>query len=163
MAKNWQNMDLGAGGIQQINLQFLQQRKKLGTAIAFWCLLPFSAHRWYLRHFKLAGLQYLLLVVGIVLFAASQTLALLTLGCLITWFAIDLFKLPNLVSDYNKQLRLRLYQQQSNGPSTQFTQRFDQQDDQSHVTTQHNQRIPSFAEQEALLKQLQQKEKTTED
>lgn len=156
MAKNWQKMDLGAGGVQSVNLQFLRQRRSLGRGFLLWCMFPLAAHQFYLKRPLLGILQTGSLFVGIFLAAQQSPLGMPILVGVLLWYLFDLLKLPRWINDYNKQLRIALHQQSHAAAPQDFKAHYhDEKTESSHTSK----RVPSFAEQEALLKQIAEKKK----
>jgi hypothetical protein len=171
MSKAWTKLDLEGGGLQSANLRLAALLRKRGTAYALLALFPLGLHRAYLHDrrsawlFRAASLlcvaAYLLdrPVIGGVLLAALAAAAL-----------YDLFRIGDQVARLNKQLRMQVYLGQATGAPPGFKGRYSDDaldeyleiKDQEHaggepqaVQTRHQpSRVPSFAEQEKLLREL---------
>lgn len=171
MSKAWTEFDLGGGGLQSANLRLAALLRKRSTAYALLALFPLGLHRGYLHDrrgawlFRAASLlcvaAYLLdqPVIGGVLLAALAAGAL-----------YDLFRIEGLVARLNKQLRMQVYLGQTPGAPPGFKGHYSddaldeylQLKEQEHAgsgpqsapTRGRPSRVPSFAEQEKLLREL---------
>jgi len=167
MSKAWTKLDLEGGGLQSANLRLAALLRKRGTAYALLTLFPLGLHRAYLQDrrgawlFRAASLlcvaAYLLNrpVIGGVLLAALAAGAL-----------YDLFRMENRVARINRQLRVQVYLGQTSGAPPGFKGRFtdnalgeypqdrDQECSDAAPTHGRPSRLPSFAEQEKLLREL---------
>ena len=182
MSDNWKKFDLAGDGLQSINLEMTRQQKKLPAAVVSWCLFPLGLHLMYLRQYRLFLLWWLTLLV----LTAAALLNLLPLVAsaipLVIWALFDLYWLPIRVSQFNKALKMRLYLQDSHTPPVDYRGRYiedsegvieeytAQKEQERGGHSQHAgqktksaQRILSFAEQEALLKAMQQRKKPQHD
>ncbi len=168
MNKRWTELDLGGGGLQSANLRLAALLRKRGTAYALLALFPLGLHRNYLNdprgawlYRAGAGLAIAAYLLGQPLVSAG-VLAMLACGAL-----YDLVGLERLIANINKQLRIQVYLRQAPGAPPDFKGRFpDELDDpdlrhkspanihQPPSPEPGSPRLPSFAEQERLLREL---------
>ena len=172
MTQAWKNLDLEGGGVQTVNLHYVRLHKKTALAYLFCFGFFLGAHRFYL---KSPGIGLIYLISSLVIAAGwwfldwSIYLLVLELPAL----GLDLFRIPERVTRINKELRLSLYQQANAAPPAGFAGRIMEQDDllgeytalkederagvDGFDSPAPGKRIPSFAEQEAMLQTLQSK------
>jgi len=169
MSKAWTKLDLEGGGLQSANLRLAALLRKRGTAYALLALFPLGLHRGYLHDRRGAWLfraGSLLCVAAYLLdrpAIGGVLLAALAAGAL-----YDLFRTEDLVARLNKQLRMQVYLGQTPGVPPGFKGHYsddaldeylkikDQEhgEPQSAPTLSRPSRVPSFAEQEKLLREL---------
>lgn len=170
MNKRWTEFNLGGGGLQSANLQLAALLRKRSSAYALLALFPLGLHRDYLRDPRGAwlyragtGLAVASYLLGENMISAG-VLAVLSVGAI-----IDMLRLEHVIVRVNKQLRMQVYLRQTPGAPSDFKGRFgderqgddlrdnNQADvDQAQSESGHP-RIPSFAEQEKLLREMARK------
>jgi len=182
MSQSWKKLDLGGDGLQTINLQFNRLQKKLSSAIIYWCFFPLGLHQIYLRQYRKATLYLLLSSITIAFLyfpLLDWRIAAGVLGVLSLW---DLVNLPNDVTHFNKALKIELYLQKGKQMPADFRGRYtdDSEDNLKNYMSEKEQEraghqpvtnkqsrskqhIMSFAEQEALLKEMQTRKKKNQD
>lgn len=171
MGKAWTKLDLEGGGLQSANLRLAALLRKRGTAYALLALFPSGLHRDYLRDRRGAWLYRAGSLFCIAAFLFSQPAVSGVLFALLAAAALrDLFGTERLVAQFNKQLRMQIYINQTEGAPQGFKGRYSddaldeylQIKDQEraggepHAAPAHGRpsRVPSFAEQEKLLREL---------
>ncbi len=176
MSEAWKHLDLQGGGLQTLNLLMTRHQRRRGRAYLLWLGFPLGLHRFYLRS-PLAWLYPgLSLAAGIAATGPGPAWAVaLTLP--LAGFAIyDLITLEAQVNAFNKALRMRLYLGQGATPPPGYRGRYGEEE---HIledyleekeqerpghqaptapgnTTVEGKKVFSFAEQEALLREMQQ-------
>lgn len=173
MALAWQKLDLEGGGLQSANLRLIRHLKRRKTAYLLWILFPLGAHRIYLddlpRAFGYAGLT----AVTIVLYLSLPGgWALGPAALAILWALYDLVWIERRITRLNKQIRLAEYLRPGNRPPAGFRGRYTDEDSGTAAAAgseasrnedrpagamaaaHGSARIPSFAEQERILREL---------
>lgn len=177
MSDAWKKLNLEAAGLQALNLQLAQTLRKRRTAYLLWLLFPLGAHRTYLseRWGSLAyvALTALALIMGIAL-GPGYALAPATAEILLA--LSDLVWIDRRVNRVNKELRMRLYLGAKADPPPGYRGRYSAAESQSTIaeyvrikerekgghaagdatppTDGASNRIPSFHEQERMLREL---------
>ncbi|MFO7953812.1 TM2 domain-containing protein [Thioalkalivibrio sp.] len=181
MSKAWKELDLEGGGLQSVNARLAREMRTRPAAYAAWVLFPLGLHRFYLRE-PLGGTSFLLLgaaTLASVLFApASWWLAPLGIGVL--WALVDLWWIDRRVTDYNKELRKQVFLRKGHKPPQDYRGRYTSDEDARRELDEYRQikeaekpgqsglagandqdrdvggkrRMPSFNEQEAMLRQM---------
>jgi hypothetical protein len=169
--KAWESMDLAGGGLQAANRRLTRRLKKPHIAYLLWPLFPLGVHAIYLdrpgRAFGYAALS----TAAAAFYAATggslpATLAPLVAGAGLALY--DLFWIPRRVVERNKELRMEVYLSQAPGAPPDFRGRFASEGPAGSGgggsaprsgSPQHG--PPSFAEQEARLRELAKKHTKT--
>jgi|GEM_PF-519387 len=171
--KAWQSIDLEGGGLQSVNQRLSTALRRRTPAYLLWLAFALGAHRWYL-HSPRAALGYLALsVLALALWATGfgPWAAAPLLGAAI-WALADLFWIERRIVALNKELRMRIYLGAGAHAPPGYRGRYTDEntiddyvkekegeragvqpvgrDSQSASTS----RAPSFAEQEAMLREL---------
>ncbi|MHB1951382.1 MAG: TM2 domain-containing protein [Acidiferrobacteraceae bacterium] len=173
MAKAWKKWDLGGGGLQSANLALARHRKRPLIAYLLWLLFPLGGHAWYLAA-PVRGAVFLgfgLLALASVI-AGHAEIGLFIIAAEFLYAIRDLFWVDRRLVELDKQLRLALSLRPGSGAPPAFAGRYT--DDgldtylaeksseraghlppgaASHHSSSGNNRVPSFAEQEALLRE----------
>lgn len=156
MKKTWQKHDLEGSGLQSINLAYLAARKDIKKAYMLAALFPLGMHQFYLGNHK-KGWLYVFLTVLLLACATVSTFISAVLGFAeVILMIVDVKRMENVVSAYNKELKMNLALQQQHKTPENYRGRYPE-DSESEQTSE--QKILSFAEQEALLKELARKKK----
>jgi hypothetical protein len=173
MAKAWKVLDLEGGGLQAANLILARRLKKERWAYFLWLFFPLGAHCLYLEAPRRAALYWVLtlLPLAAAYFTSATIAAVLTLPVLA--FALyDLRWIDRRRVELNKQIRMQVYLHQSGGPPAGFRGRYTDDADLTGYLKEKEQergghqpvstrapgaskRAPSFAEQEAMLRKMQ--------
>ena len=177
MAKAWQKLDLEGGGLQTVNLHLRRTLRKRGIAYALWPLFALGAHRFYLRETR-GALVYMGLSSAVIFTAwqFGQPYFWIELAPLLIFALFDLWWIDGAVTRTNKALRMATLLRTDAKPPTGYTGRFSDPPDtlNDYVKLKERERaghpsresppaandadaaarVPSFAEQEALLKEL---------
>lgn len=176
MSNAWKNIDLEGGGLQSVNLAMAKAQRNKKRAYLLWLLFPLGAHRLYLHSSKGAAVFWLLslfLIISILVF--GQQFVTLIAASMLFFAFYDLYWIDQQTTKLNKALRMHLYlnSDKSAAPPKDYRGRYteDSEDilndyaaekDQAKVsqrTEQNNapksgKKVLSFAEQEALLKEM---------
>jgi len=150
MNTKWRELDLGGEGLQAANLRLARLLRRRATAWGLLLLFPTGAHCWYLRE-PLAGSAYLVLTVlaGAIWLAAGPAYAWSGLAVMALLLVRDALTLENRIVACNKKLRTAIYLSQGAAAPPGFRGRHTALDDAARVR-----RMPTFAEQEALLREI---------
>ncbi len=170
----WKKIDLEGAGLQTLNLYLSRRMKKRRTAYLLWLLFPLGAHRFYLEE-RLGATAYLgTTLLALLLWAVLDTL--LAVGPLLLAFGFalyDLIWIDRRVTAFNKRTRMELYLTTGAAPPAGYRGRYVDDgylDDYIRIkesekagvqpvrppapVAQQNRRVPSLAEQEAMLREL---------
>lgn len=154
MNPKWQELDLDGGGLQAANLRLARTLRRRAVAYGLMLAFPLGAHRWYLGEIRSAPFYPALtaLAAGAWLAgAAALTLvALVALAALLGW---DLYTLEDRIAAANKRRRMAAYLSQGKGAPAGFQGRFGGNDNATTADAAQR-RVPTFAEQEAMLREL---------
>ncbi|MGA7799977.1 MAG: TM2 domain-containing protein [Gammaproteobacteria bacterium] len=179
MSDTWKKFDLEGAGLQSLNLHLARTLRKPRVAYLLWLLFPVGAHRAYL-HERWGNLAYVVLTaltlsLGIALESAYWLIPAVAEGV----FALfDLLWIDRRVVAINKQLRMSLYLGTKATPPSGYRGRYTDEEPESllqeYVRTKEREkgghqaagggrrdtesgtgkRIPSFADQERMLREL---------
>jgi len=177
--KAWQAIDLAGGGLQSVNVRLRRAMRKRTIAYGLWLLFPVGAHRFYLRS-PAGGLVYLVLSIGSLAaaLAVGGPYAWPGAALLSALALFDLWWIDGAVTRVNKALRMSMLMRRDVRPPAGYRGRYT--DDgppdvlAEYVRLKERERAGhpsvegrpaandaaedaparSFAEQEALLKQL---------
>jgi len=162
MNKRWTKFDLGGGGLQSANLRLSALLRKRSSAYAMLALFPLGMHRDYLRDPRGAWLYRGVTALAIAAYLLGETMiSAVGLAALACGAIYDMVHLEHMIARFNKQLRMQIYLRQAPGAPADFKGRFPdtstdpgQQDKSQTVDRQEprHPRMPSFAEQEQLLR-----------
>ena len=176
MSKAWKELDLNGEGLQAVNARIASQMRHRGLAYGLLALFPLGLHRWYLAS-PLGGLAYLALSAATLacLWTLGWTWALIPAAAELALLVFDLVWIDRTVTAYNKALRMRSYLRPGSRPPKDYRGRYsdaDELDDYLHLKERERgghqpidmqalesdygqqRRVPSFAEQEAMLREL---------
>ncbi len=154
MKKTWQLQNLEGNGLQSINLAYAAKRKNTRMAYTWATLFPLGAHQFYLGNTKRAA-TYILLSILLVIFITTSTFVSAIIAFVeIILLTGDVLGMEDRVNRFNKDLKLTLSLQQQNPVPPDFKGRYSDED--ATPTDHRGQKILSFAEQEALLKEMAQ-------
>jgi TM2 domain-containing membrane protein YozV len=186
MGKAWRQLDLEGGGLQAVNAVLAAGMRTRPRAYAAWLLFPLGLHRFYLED-RRGGAAFLLLSAATLLavLLAPGHWWLLPLLPLLALAAYDLFRIEDRVVAFNKELRMRLFLRKGYRPPREYRGRYPEEDAEARASEDlaaytaikereraghapaepdrlarqpdANRRVPSFSEQEALLRQLHAK------
>jgi hypothetical protein len=149
VSEAWRGLDLGGGGLQAANIRLTQTLKRRSRAYGLLAAFPLGLHRRYLDDPR-----------GAWLYRAGSALAVA--GAFVDWrFAgvvaaliaaaliYDLFWIERRVVALNKTIRKKIYLSQAPGAPEGFKGHYTDDGEPARAT-----RVPSFAEQERLLREL---------
>ncbi|MDH5545637.1 MAG: TM2 domain-containing protein [Gammaproteobacteria bacterium] len=183
MSSAWEEIDLHGKGVQSVNKRFIRARKRPLFAYLLWFLFPLGAHRIYLQSALFAAIYSSLSAISLILYLTETTFAWLPLLSMGVLAVVDLVWIDRRIIQINKELRSAIYLQQDKDtmPDANFRGKYspDHDDYLRDYTDIKNSEIPadkrvgqdkrgksytpSFAEQEALLRELaRQKQARTE-
>lgn len=172
--RGWKKIDLEGAGLQALNLHLARRMKRRGIAYAFWLLFPLGGHRFYLEE-RIGGFAYLgATLLSLLLGTFMQTPAAFAPLLAACGFALyDLAWIDRRVTALNKCIRMELYLTRGAIPPAGYRGRQTDNDyldeyigfKESEKTGAQSaepgvpapsatKRVPSLAEQEALLREL---------
>jgi len=186
MSTGWQKLDLEGGGLQAMNARLTARMRSRAWAYAAWVLFPLGLHRWYLAEPRgasaFAGLTAITVATA---WLAPAAWWLVPLAALLGFAAFDLYWIDRRVVTYNKELRMKLFLRKGRKPPTDYRGRYTETTDaeQAHRDLADYQalketeraghtpsrstaspapapgrsRVPSFNDQEAMLRHLRKK------
>ncbi len=175
MTRAWKSIDLQGDGLQSVNLRLVKRLKKPALAYLLWMLFPAGAHCIYLGSPYRSLIYSSLSAVTVVLLLATGHLASLVPFLGACAFALyDLHWIRQRIPDVNKKIRMEAYLSEAPAAPPGYRGRFTDDDppqDQvreggigwpRHQTPLMSApkpwgRVPSFAEQEAMLRELTRK------
>lgn len=171
MGKSWTKLDLGGGGLQSANLRLAALLRKRAKAYALLAVFPLGLHRHYLQDPRGAWLYRggsLLAIAAYLLGQPAISVALL--AALAAGALYDLFRIDDTVARINKQLRMQVYLSQTSGAPQGFKGHYSDDTLDEYLAIKDREqagqlpqpapgrhpasRVPSFAEQEKLLREL---------
>jgi TM2 domain-containing membrane protein YozV len=185
MGKAWQKLNLEGGGLQAVNALLAQQMRSRLRAYVAWILFPLGLHRFYLAEPR-GGLAFLVLslLVAVTAWLAPAWWWLLPLAVLLGLAMYDLFWIDRRVVRLNKELRMQLFLRKGKTPPRDYRGRYSDAADSGSVTSDleayqalkeqeraghappeagkevpARKRLPSFNEQEAMLRELAKRKK----
>lgn len=181
MRKAWKELDLEGGGLQALNAKLAAEMRARPPAYIAWILFPLGLHRFYLRE-PLGGTGFIGLSVAtlIVAWLLAGWWWLIPAGAMVTWAAFDLVWIDRRVTDYNKELRKQLFLRKGHKPPQDYRGRYTSDEDAQRELAEYQsikegeraghpgparandrdrdtggkRRMPSFNEQEAMLRQM---------
>lgn len=175
MSKAWKQLDLEGAGLQSLNAGLTRHMRKARTAYLLCLLFPLGLHRFYLKEPVGGALYVALSLTAPVLGLLGDWLALIPMGAALALLAFDLVWIDRRVTRYNKSLRMAHYLKAGTRPPPNYQGRYPREDDlddylaeksrergghqpvdmqaldRDDADTRH---VASFAEQEALLKEM---------
>lgn len=176
MSEGWKKIDLEGGGLQTLQFHYLQAQRKLGTAYGLWLLFPLGLHRAYLKAPAFWAYPLFTLAILAPLYFHFTLVGAALAGGLIAAALYDLFRLPAMVSDFNKNLKKTLWlSKRVPAPPKDYQGRYTDHNDElrQYIEDKESEkaghppaaaenpsrygrgkRAPSFAEQERLLAEL---------
>ncbi len=174
MSEAWKKLDLEGAGLQRLNMTLAQEMKRRPMAYGLLVLFPLGLHRFYLAE-RRGGFAYLgLSLLGLVLALTLGPVWLLAgLVPALLFAAFDLVWIDRRVTAYNKALRMQHFLKPGARPPQGFRGRYTDDDTglDEYVRIKESERaghqpvgkeagetgrkhIPSFNEQEAMLREL---------
>jgi len=156
MNSKWRELDLGGGGLQAANLRLARTLRRRPVAYGLMLGFPLGLHRWYLGEHRSALLFPVLTAAaiagGLTGMTAAAVAALLALAALLGY---DLYTMERRIAAYNKRQRMAVYLSQGAGAPAGYRGRFAAGADTTAATRVRTaSRVPSLAEQEALLREI---------
>ncbi len=162
MNAKWQELDLGGKGLQAANLRLARTLRRRATAWRLLLLFPSGAHCWYLHERGNAAAYPALTLAVIGGWAASMPYVVLSaLLALAILLIRDVTTLETRIAAYNKRQRMAVYLSQGAAAPAGFRGRFDEPAGAGDDAAP--QRMPGFAEQEALLREIAKRTSRTGD
>ena len=160
MKKTWQEHDLEGSGLQSINLNYLKYKKDTQKAYLLTAIFPLGIHQFYLGQAK-KGSLYIILTLLLLAFANVSPFISAIIGFIeVMMMFKDIKGMEETVSTYNKELKMKLSLQQDQKTPEDFKGKYTDNDNNESSTQQ---KILSFAEQEALLKELARQKKDSKN
>ena len=180
MGRAWQRFDFEGGGLQSANLVLARALRKRGVAYILWVFFPLGAHALYLRAPVRAAIYVLLsLLLAGVWFSSAASWSAVPLAGLVAFALYDLWWIDRRVVTLNKEIRMRVYMGQTQGAPRGFKGHYTDdadiagytrlkeseraghpaRDQQTSSKESGSRRAASFAQQEALLRELARKKR----
>jgi hypothetical protein len=179
MSKAWTKLDLEGGGLQTLNLRLVRELRKRRLAYFLWLFFPLGAHAFYLRDRPRALVYVILSVVALSAFLLGYPrLSVVALVPLVALALYDLAWIERRLVAVNKHIRMGVYLKQTTGAPPGFQGRYTDEDDMreyvkekeqeqaGHISKRastrpspSNKKTASFAQQEALLRELARRSK----
>ena len=171
MKRAWESLDLEGGGLQSANRRLVRRLKRRNIAYMLWFLFPLGGHRLYLDDLPGAlGYTGLSAAAIILYLSLGNGLLLVPVAIAIAWALYDLVWIDRRLTRINKQIRVAEYLRSDNRPPAGFRGRYTDDAGTAATTTEEpprdgtpggatadplaRKRIPSFAEQERILREL---------
>lgn len=179
MSEAWKKIDLEGSGLQAANVKLAKLLKRRGTAYALLALFPLGLHRDYLRSPAGAWAYRAGLIGALLALWLGGTYVAIGLGVLLLGFALfDIRWLDNQIAAVNKQARLHVLRTTGTPPPAGYKGRYTDEapngpdvsiDEYVKIKEQERgghtpfdkagpeaqpKRAPSFAEQEAMLREM---------
>lgn len=173
MSNAWKdkNFDLTGDGLQSANLKLIQMLKKRPVAYKWLILFPTGMHRTYLNSPQGAWAFRLLSLGILICFGLGYMLPAWILLAVQTGFALyDIRWIETNVASLNKAMRMSVYLKPGNAAPKSFKGRYTDDGLDDYISSKEQERgghtpiqpaastsasrIPSFAEQEAMLREL---------
>lgn len=173
MKKAWEKIDLEGGGLQAVNQRLSRTMKRHSLAYALWLLFPLGLHRHYLAAHK-SGLVFpaltLLALLGGTLLHSLWALSPLLAVALFALY--DLIWIDRQIVIQNKRIRMQVYLGTGAAAPAGYRGRYPEdtgldayirEKEQERAGVQpvktapsagQGRKAPSFAEQEAMLREL---------
>lgn len=171
--KAWQSIDLEGGGLQTVNQRLSTTLRRRPLAYLLWLAFPLGGHRWYLHSPRGASAYLALSLATVVLWWLGTGLwTALPAGAAAIFALVDLFWIERRLVALNKELRMRLYLGAGAEAPAGYRGRYTEEDliddyvkekegeragvqpVQGAGQRKEGNRTPSFAEQEAMLREL---------
>lgn len=179
MAKAWKVLDLEGGGLQTANLILARRMKKASWAYFLWLFFPLGLHCLYLASPRRAAIYWTLSLLPVIAAYFTATSLAAALALPVVGLALyDLYWIDRRRVQLNKQIRLDVYLRKGHAPPPGYRGRYTDDDaDMSgylaekekergghqppsmQPTPDARKRAPSFAQQEAMLRELAKKKK----
>ncbi|HSP00358.1 MAG TPA: TM2 domain-containing protein [Thioalkalivibrio sp.] len=174
MSEGWKQLDLEGGGLQRLNMTLAREMKRRPMAYGLLAVFPLGLHRFYLAE-RIGGLVYLGLSVLALVLAFTLGPGWIIAGLIpaLLFAAFDLAWIDRRVTAYNKALRMRRFLKPGNRPPKDYRGRYSDDDAglDDYVRIKESERaghqpvdgsaddagkprVPSFNEQEAMLREL---------
>lgn len=155
MSEGWRQFDLEGEGLQAVNRRIVAQRRRRGRAYGFWAFFPLGLHRDYLDAHGTAWCWRAASVAAIAaLWSGAHWEAAAIAAAMLGVAVYDLFWIDRRVTALNKALRKDAYLSKSTpGAPSGFRGRLGE-DSASAAGAHASDRVPSFAEQERLLRDI---------
>lgn len=175
MSKRWKQIDLEGGGLQSANLALTRRLKRRSVAYALWLGgLPLGLHAIYLRAWPRVAIYVAAFVALLTAWVLNRPWTAGGIGAALTALAVyDLVWIERRIIAINKEIRMALYLRPSTGAPKNFRGHYRDDDVADYIeektgeraghqpaaaTPIANRRAASFAEQEALLRELAQRQ-----
>jgi len=176
MKDRWQQLDLEGGGLQTANQHYVRRMKRRALAYLLWLAFPLGLHRIYLNDRRGAlGYGALTALTLTAWLAGLPTVALALAGLETAWALFDLWWMDRRRVQLNKDLRLTISLGTGATPPPGFQgretdleaelERYRRLKEQERPAEREvgrepklgGQHIPSFREQERLLREMAKK------
>lgn len=179
MSQAWRHLDLQGAGLQAVNQKLTQHLRRPRVAYGLWLFFPLGLHRFYL-HSPAIGLLYpilsgIILILGWLVPIWTVWLTPIIPAGLALY---DLFWMRDRIPELNKSLRMAAYLGHGAKPPAGYQGRYPGSDDHeallsAYVRGKESERAgvggrdanvgsgrgaPSFAEQEKMLRALQERQ-----
>ena len=177
MSRAWQKFDFKGGGLQTANLLLARALKKRYFAYILWVLFPVGAHAAYLRAPRRMLAYWLLTLLAVAAWLwLPRHWFWIPIGVEAVFALSDLRWIDRRLVGLNKEIRMAIYLRQTQGAPQGFKGHYTDEDGLADYTRLKEQeraghsatpgepgnnaprrRLSSFAQQEALLRELAKK------
>jgi hypothetical protein len=158
MREAWKDLQLGDGGLQSVNLRLARLLKKRRTAWLLACAFPLGLHHDYLADPLGAWSLRVVALLGAGALWHGRFTAAIALGAvLLAWALVDVQWIEPRLVKMNRQLRMQVYLGPGGGAPAGFRGHYTDDEPAPNGVANDTGRVPSFAEQERLLRELARK------
>lgn len=158
MSDAWKNLDLGGGGLQSANRRLAALLKKRRTAWLLACAFPLGLHHDYLDDPRGAwSLRVVTLLAAGALWYGIFAAAIALAAVLLAWALVDTQWIEPQLVKVNRRLRMEVYLGPGSGAPAGFKGHYTDEEPAPDRFANGAGRVPSFAEQERLLRELARK------
>ncbi len=165
----WKKLSIASEGLQSANIELVALLKKRRTAYALLAVFPLGLHRDYLENKVGAWAYRFITLIALVLALSGYQLFALSIFAMALIFAVyDLRWIDDAVATLNKAARMKVYKKPGLTAPKAFRghyvdtelddylqEKAAEQPMQAATHPRPAKRIPSFSEQEAMLRELQ--------
>jgi hypothetical protein len=149
VSEAWRGLDLGGGGLQAANIRLARTLKRRSRAYGLLAAFPLGLHRSYLDDPRGAWLYRGATALAVIGVFVDWRFAVVLAALIAAALVHDIFWIERRVVALNKAIRTQVYLSQAPGAPEGFRGRYTDDSEPARAA-----RVPSFAEQERLLREL---------
>jgi hypothetical protein len=154
VSEAWRGLDLGGGGLQAANIRLAQTLKRRSRAYALLAAFPLGLHRGYLDDPRGAWLYRIASALAVLGAFVDWRLAVGVAALIVAALGHDIFWIERRIVALNKAIRTKVYLSQAPGAPEGFKGRYTDESEPARGS-----RVPSFAAQEQLLRELAKRQR----